>query len=201
MTTKRCNKCQLVKSTSEFNKNSKKRGGLKTECKKCQQLFSKNYFLKGLAVAQSFASQKGCCNHCQRQYTNEDWHFFEFDHIDPILKKHRRETDLKWIAAHSYEFETRIAPNLQLLCVKCHKIKTSEECKLGGSVHQKMFGQSKPIEVLDPGWDLFNPVPVGGPDDLKFGYTALLKEGEWITERDIDGNLIRYEPYSNYIKH
>jgi len=155
---------------------------------------------RGLQILQDLATTRGCCAHCERPYSNEDWHFFEFDHIDPTQKHSRRETESRWVDRNEYEFFKRVAPNLQLLCVKCHKIKTSKECKLGGVVHQKMFGESKPAEVLDPGWDLFNPVPLAEPDELKMTYTQLAKEGIWITVRDINGKLISYEPYQNFIK-
>ena len=200
MTTKRCNKCQLVKSISEFARDKSSQDGFTRRCKHCFRTKNAEVRQGGLQILQSLAMDKGCCAHCERPYSNEDWHFFEFDHIDSRLKKSRKETELHWVMSHRREFFERVAPNLQLLCVKCHKLKTTEENKVGGAVHEKKYGQSQPAEVLDPGWDLFHPVPVGGPDELKFEYTALLKEGDWITVRDIDGNLIRYEPYSNYIK-
>jgi hypothetical protein len=200
MTSKRCTKCQLVKSATEFNKNNETLDRLSTYCRVCQKNYTANRTKRGLDILQDLATSRGCCSHCQKPYANEDWYFFEFDHIDPSLKRSKRETDSKWIASHLNEFVTRIAPNLQLLCVKCHKIKTSDEMQLGGVVYQKMFGESKPAQVLDPGWDLFNPVPLGEPDEIKMTYTRLAKEGEWITVRDINGKLISFEPYNNFIK-
>ena len=141
---------------------------------------------------------RSCCAHCQREYTNEDWHFFEFDHINPNDKRSKKETASQWVCAHHHEFVERVAPNLQLLCIKCHKLKSSEEAKVGGAVHKKKHGESKPPQVIQRDLTLFNPELT-----LESGeeYSCHTKEGEWVTVRDIDGNLIRYEPYSHYIKH
>jgi hypothetical protein len=156
MTTKRCSKCQLVKSTSQFNKHKECRGGFNATCKSCCSIRETQRSERGLDILQSLAMTRGCCNHCQRPYTNEDWHFFEFDHIDPSLKQTRRETESRWVSGHQVEFFERVAPNLQLLCVKCHKIKSIEEQKLGGAIYQKMFGQLEPAEVIQTDLTLFD---------------------------------------------
>ena len=72
------------------------------------------------------------------------------------MKLFKTEAEARWIDGHRDEFYTRVAPNLQLLCVKCHKIKTSKELKLGGSVHQKIHGQSQSAEVIEPDLTLFD---------------------------------------------
>jgi len=197
MTTKRCNKCQTVKSKTEFNLHPTNSDGRKGDCKSCQAKYNAKYKEIGFNLLQSFAVMKGCCNQCQRPYRVEDWHFFEFDHIDPKLKQSNNETHPRWIKTHRQEFLERVIPNLQLLCVRCHKIKTSKERKLGGSVHQKVYGETKPAQVIQRDLTLFDPAITLEPGEE---YSLHMKEGEWITVRDIDGNLIRYEPYSNYIK-
>ena len=197
MTTKRCNRCQLVKSTSEFNRHITNSDRLKGDCKSCQQKQNVKYAEIGSHILQNLAVIKGCCNQCQRPYQNEDWHFFEFDHIDPKLKKFNKETSHQWISCHQQEFLKRVVPNLQLLCIKCHKLKTSQEMKLGGSVHQKKYGQSKPAQVIQRDLTLFDSAITLESHET---YTLHACEGQWVTVRDIDGNLIRYEPYSNYIK-
>ena len=197
MTTKCCTTCQLVKSTSEFNKQRKTSNGFRHACRQCQQKEAVDHSERGLNVLKNLAKNKNCCNHCQRPYFDEDWYFFEFDHIDAKLKQSNKETEARWVAGHVNEFATRVAPNLQLLCVKCHKLKSSEESKIGGAVYQKRFGQLKPAEVICHDLTLFDPSLTLEPGEE---YSLHTKEGEWITVRDIDGNLIRYEPYSNYIK-
>jgi hypothetical protein len=69
--------------------------------------------------------------------------------------------------------------------------------KLGGSAYQKIFGDSAPAQVIQRDLTLFDSPLTLESDDL---YTSHNREGEWITVRDIDGNLVSYEPYSNYIK-
>ena len=152
---------------------------------------------RGLKVLKSLAKNRGCCQHCLRPYTEEDWHFFEFDHIDSKLKQLKKETDARWVAGHTDEFITRVVPNLQLLCVKCHKIKTIEEMKLGGAVYKKIYSQAGPAQVIQRDLTLFDTALTLEPGEE---YSLHTKEGEWVTVRDIDGNLIRYEPYSNHIK-
>ena len=192
MTTKRCTKCQLVKSTSEFAKDKHARDGFTRKCKQCFRDYDTEVRQRGLQMLQSLAMDKGCCAHCQRPYSNEDWHFFEFDHIDSQLKKSEKETKFGWIVCNSKEFFQRVAPNLQLLCVKCHKFKTSEENKFGGPVHQKKHGQSEPPEVIDFGWNLFNPVPTPEADDyLSWSWSLVRREGDWIVQRDIDGRITK----------
>ena len=198
MTTKRCNKCRLVKSTSEFGNDKKSRDGFTYNCKHCIRCIDKEARQRGLQILQTLAMARTCCAHCQRPYSNEDWHFFEFDHIDSRCKKSDKETNIGWVARHTQEFFQRVEPNLQLLCIKCHKLKTIEEYRFGGAVHQKMHGQSQPAQVIRHDLTLFDPSLTLEPGEE---YSLHEREGEWITVRDIDGNLIRYEPYSNYTKH
>ena len=197
MTTKRCSKCRLVKSTSEFGNDKKNRDGFSSYCKHCMRDVNSETRQRGLQILQILAMARNHCAHCQRQYLNEDWHFFEFDHIDPKLKQGNKETNLAWVAQHAEEFFQRVEPNLQLLCIKCHKLKTIGEKSFGGAVHQKMHGKSQPAEVIRRDLTLFDFSLTLEPGEE---YSLHMKEGEWITVRDIDGNLIRYEPYSNYIK-
>ena len=75
MTTKRCNKCQLVKSTSEFSKNKYVPDGLSYTCKHCHRKRHAEDRQRGLEILQCLAVDKGCCAHCERPYLNEDWHF------------------------------------------------------------------------------------------------------------------------------
>ncbi len=197
MKSKRCHKCQLVKSATEFSRQPKNSHGLQTNCKLCNQITNARTTQRGLDILQSLAMTQGCCKLCQRPYTNEDWYFFEFDHIDPSLKQTRRETESRWVNGHQVEFFERVAPNLQLLCIKCHKIKTSKEQQIGGAVHQKKFGVTKPAEVVELGWNLFTQPPTV-EDRETYSYHA--REGDWITVRDIDGKLISYEHHTNFIK-
>ena len=156
MTNKRCTKCHVVKSGTEFNKSKKYSQGLHLWCKVCVATSAKRLTERGLKVLKSLAENRGCCQHCLRPYTEEDWHFFEFDHIDPNLKLFKTETESRWVAGHIDDFITRVVQNLQLLCVKCHKIKSIEEMKLGGSVYQKIHGQSQSAEVIEPDLTLFD---------------------------------------------
>ena len=198
MTTKRCKRCQLLKSVTEFNVQSQRRDRLNTLCRACVSITQQKLSDRGYKILKDLAMSRGCCEHCALPYSNEDWHFFEFDHIDIKLKQTRRETEARWIAGHTEEFVTRVAPNLQLLCVKCHKIKSIQEQKLGGAVYQKMFGQSGPAQVIQRDLQLWDTALTLEPGEE---YAFYDREGEWWTVRDMFGNLIRYEPRSNFIKH
>ena len=197
MTTKRCNRCQLVKSVSEFCRHKKNHDGFNITCRACTSIYQKQLIERGQRILKNLAATRGCCQHCSRPYTDEDWHLFEFDHIDANLKQTRRETDGRWVLSNVDEFNKRVAPNLQLLCVKCHKIKSIEEQRLGGSVYQKMFGQQKPAQVIQRDLTLFDHHLTLEPGEE---YTFHDREGEWWTVRDMFGNLIRYEHRSKFIK-
>ncbi len=196
MATKRCGKCQLVKSTSEFCKNSSP-DGLHSQCKHCKRHANAEARQRGLEILQSLAIDEGCCAHCKRPYSNEDWYFFEFDHIDSRLKQSKIEIKREWVAKNTQEFFERVKPNLQLLCIKCHRLKTTEENKVGGAVHEKKYGQSQPAEVIRHDLTLFDPSLTLEPGEE---YALHTKEGEWVTVRDINGKLISYEHHTNFIK-
>jgi len=188
MNTKRCPKCQLVKSSSEFYTNAKH-----DLCKDCQTLNVKRNQQIGRKILQDLAEEIGQCQHCQRPYSLEDWDFFEFDHIDPTLKK-RRDTHPCWVKAHLQEFHQKIKPNLQLLCVKCHKLKTKKDVARGGGSHQSRQQAFAPAQVLDFGWNLFNPIPTPETDDYtSWSWSLVRREGDWIVQRDIDGRIINSE--------
>ena len=155
MTTKRCNKCRLVKSTSEFGKNSSP-DGLHSQCKRCKRKIRAESKQQGLEILQGLAKDKGCCAHCKRPYSIQDWYFFEFDHIDPRLKQSKIEIKGEWVAKNTQEFFERVEPNLQLLCIKCHRLKTTEENKVGGALYAKKYGQSQSEEVIETDLTLFD---------------------------------------------
>ena len=156
MNIKRCTKCRLVKSTTEFNQKANSPDGVDYRCRNCQQIESDRLTQRGLDVLMNLANSQDHCQDCQQPYSDEDWYYFEFDHIDVSLKKHRKETNARWVAGHTVEFLKRVAPNLQLLCVKCHKIKSREEKKVGGAVYLKTFGESKSKLIIQPDPTLFD---------------------------------------------
>ena len=156
MTTKLCKKCRLIKSVSEFNKNPQTRDRLSYLCRRCLHFYRAELHQRGLQILLELAMIQGCCQHCERPYSIEDRHFFEFDHIDTNLKESKRETAATWVGANKNEFLKRIATNLQLLCVKCHKIKTKEESELGGSVYLNRYGQSESAQVIQADLTLFD---------------------------------------------
>jgi hypothetical protein len=93
---------------------------------------------------------------------------FALDHIDPSLKLHSTETSPLWIFHNQQEFWSRVAPNLQVLCVHHNNIKRSQEYGVGGVMHVEPWdedGQEIPhidfnqVKLVLPGFEAFaNPL-------------------------------------------
>lgn len=65
------------------------------------------------------------CAYCDN--SDEEFHL---DHIDPTRKKYKINKVLKGLAKSKLASEM---PNLQILCLNCHKNKTKKESKLRNS--------------------------------------------------------------------
>ena len=123
---------------------------------------------------------------CGLLYDEENAGYFQWDHVDETLKLHNYETKGSWLVCHQQEFENRVRPNLQLLCVKCHKNKSVESMKAGGVAHQKIFGEQPLAEVVVPDINLFTPFV----EDISEHTLFMYKEGNYAVTRDINGRIV-----------
>jgi len=134
-------------------------------------------------------------NHNRLVSHQENLGLFDHDHIDEELKLNRRETDPAWITVNWQEFMNRVLPNLQVLCVHCHRERSKESMKLGNSVHSKIYGRKPPAQFVDPGHTLFNPPKTAllfEDEDIEVLPDQLKRENDWFVCRDGYGHLIWY---------
>jgi len=77
---------------------------------------------KKINVKSGRVAQHYLCNHCKQEFTNKD---VEVDHIIPVVDPKEGFKDWNTFIARMFT----PLENYQVLCKKCHKIKTKEENK------------------------------------------------------------------------
>ena len=64
----------------------------------------------------------GKCNHCDKQVTKDNFYLFDFDHLRDKVK-----TVSQLIGKSTIKKIDEEIAKCQLLCCKCHKLKTAEQ--------------------------------------------------------------------------
>ena len=165
--TKRCSMCQKELSFNNFNKSQRNKDGFHSYCRICDSAQKEKklktiYELRNKIIKESGGCQSKDCYSSPDQtrllVTGFNYGLFDFDHIDESLKQHGKETTSSWIYINMDEFLNRVKPNLQVLCVQCHRLKSNNSNRVGNKVHQKMYGRKSPAQFIDPGYNLFDSV-------------------------------------------
>jgi len=185
-------------SSDNFNKSKANKDGLQSYCRFCDSVRQGKeretvYELRIQIIEESGGCQDdNCCSSADQTrllVTGFNYGLFDLDHIDESLKQHRRETTPSWIYLNMDEFLNRIKPNLQVLCVQCHRLKSNHSKRVGNKVHQKIHGRKTPSKFIDPGYNLFNQVETihiySDEDNWSF-------EDDYSVCRDNEGLLIKY---------
>ena len=73
MKQKVCTKCEETKPTSEFNKNSKAKDGLRTYCRSCTQKASNQYYAVNKERLLEYKSQWNAANKERKAETTRQW--------------------------------------------------------------------------------------------------------------------------------
>ncbi len=196
--TKRCQICKRELSLDKFNKRNASADGLQANCRICDSVRKEKelktiYELRNKIIDESGGCQSKDCHSSPDQtrllVTGFNYGLFDFDHIDESLKQHQKETTSTWIYFNMDEFLNRVKPNLQVLCVQCHRLKSNHSRRLGNKVHQKIHGRKLPSQFIGPGYDLFNQVEITNTSLYEDNWTF---EDNWSVCRDSEGFLIKY---------
>lgn len=127
-----CNSCNVSKSVSEFNKNSKRKDGFSGKCKVCNKAYLREHYLKN----KEYYSEKR--RRTYRRYIEDFYNFLsgksckvcgisdirvlEFDH----LNDKSFNVSEKIGSMPLYNLMNEI-DKCDILCANCHRIKTSEQ--------------------------------------------------------------------------
>lgn len=138
MLLKECGKCKQSKSILEFNKSKKGIGGLHTYCKPCQKVQDKIYWNRKKKDSVRMQERQALAN--QRRKEAQDFIFqylishpcscgesnplfLDFDHLqnksDSISNLMKKQVSIDRLKE---EIE-----KCQVLCVKCHRLKTAKD--------------------------------------------------------------------------
>jgi hypothetical protein len=153
-----CPRCGEVKLATEenWNRNPRTSDQFFSWCRICEsnrkQQDGDAAKIRGIEIKHEFIRSVGSkCQHpgCHMQYPDDLPGNFDLDHIDPRLKRKRRETEPGWMARHEQEFWERVAPNLRLLCCHHHRLITAEQARVGGVIHQILHGTADPANLFN----------------------------------------------------
>ena len=145
-----CPLCDTIKPKSHLVQHSQSERWFHF-CYECGRRKSRERIVEGDRVRHSILLKAGGCvwPGCHMRYPR-DWRGnFALDHINPALKLHNKETDAKWIVAHEEEFWSRVAPNLQVLCVHHNLVKKGQEFGVGGIMHVEPWDDDEEIPHID----------------------------------------------------
>lgn len=150
---KECIICGQIKPATKehFYRHSPSSDNLDNRCILCHNQISMTrgaqYRRRGAIIKQQvMLSLGGKCSEpgCHMRYPEDHPGNFDLDHINPSLKQHDKETDIKWIALNEPEFMTRVVPNLQILCCHHHRVRTSQQRSFGGEIYELIHGSEVP---------------------------------------------------------
>ena len=164
-----CPRCNKIKQRSHLVSATYSLGQF-TKCYECQRTQSRNHVEQGHTIrAIIFERAAGCVwPGCHMKYPRDFRGNFALDHIDPSLKLHKNETSPSWIPHNQQEFWSRVAPNLQVLCVHHNNIKRGQEYGVGGEMHVEPWDEEdqeiphidfNEVKLVLPGFEEFaNPL-------------------------------------------
>jgi hypothetical protein len=113
-------------------------------CHECNRTNTRNHQQIGQRIRLQIFEEAGGCQWfggCHLRYPRDYSGNFALDHVNPKLKLHKSETRSGWIASNLVEFETRVKPNLQVLCNHHNTLKGGEEYGVGGFMHIEPWDQ------------------------------------------------------------
>ena len=114
---KKCCKCKVEKSFSEFPSNKSKKDGLQTECRECRSLVKKNPLIEN--HKKSLTYKGGVCEDCDKVFEYpRDMEDYHYHHTNPSTKSN----NVSRIIAKRYSWKS-IQEELDkcvLLCRPCH---------------------------------------------------------------------------------
>ena len=132
MNTKHCKKCNKILNVESFNKNSKKKDGLQTQCRDCQNSNNRNHYARNKEVYKS-NSRKWKFERKKVFYTwlktkqcvdcgISDIRVLEFDHV-----RGKKSFDIsRKISGLLFEELKKEISKCDIVCSNCHKIRTAE---------------------------------------------------------------------------
>jgi len=152
---KRCYKCKQVKPTSEFSKESSRKDGSQTACKRCKSMYHKEYRVtdkgkqkhrEGSKKYQKTKKGKQTCNKAMKKWddlnpskvkaknaVNYAVQIGKIPHISTQICKCGNQAN-HWHHHKSYEPECRL--DVVPVCRVCHrKIHSNNHCVLHHEIH------------------------------------------------------------------
>ena len=135
MNTKFCNSCGVEKPVQEFNKNSKKKDGLQTQCRFCTRKAIKNHYSNNkkyysnrnktsrIKLQQKFLDyiKSLSCTKCGENHPAT----LDFDHIDRTQKTKTISSMIR--GRETWEKILKEMEKCQVLCSNCHRKRTAEQ--------------------------------------------------------------------------
>ncbi len=146
-----CPKCNTIKPKSHLVRHSQDERWFHF-CYECNRRKNREQQAIGDRIRQSIFLKAGGCvwPGCHMRYPQDLRGNFCLDHINPELKLHKHETQSMWIASNQEEFWSRVAPNLQVLCVHHNLEKMANEYTVGGIMHVEPWdGDDDDIPHID----------------------------------------------------
>ena len=142
---KKCSKCGKIKALYDYYKGRKKAGGLRSECKKCSEEYTKTYRerpeikIRQLAQTRKLTSKRRDYNKGKRNrlklevfsaYGGEcaccgenNPIFLSIDHIKGGGTKHRNSISKNSIGLYRWLRKNNYPPGFQVLCFNCNRAK------------------------------------------------------------------------------
>lgn len=127
---KKCSRCQVEKSTSEFRKNSSRKDGLQSACSECHNKYTQSHYKNNKAYYVNKASQntekykqiirelkeKTPCTDCGKKYP---YYIMDFDHV-----KNKEFSIATLMSAGRLKVALEEIKKCEIVCSNCHRART-----------------------------------------------------------------------------
>lgn len=151
---KKCSKCKVVKSKSEFSRDKSKKDGLYSSCKECKEKHRKNYYENNKVLLNTKAREYYSKNKQREIDQSRKWHRNNTEKAKATDKRYYEKNKEKLLTNyrkyHKKHPEREIARNTVRYAVKTGKIQKPDRC-INCNVINPLDGHhedyDKPLEV------------------------------------------------------
>ena len=163
-----CTPCNTIKPRSHFVDQTHQPEQF-IACYDCTRDKSRKFLREGQQIRNLLYERAGGCvwPDCHLRYPKDFVGNFCLDHINPSLKKGVYETSPKWIVHNQEEFWSRVAPNLQVLCMHHNGVKAAQQYGVGGDMYVDPWDQDDQDDQEIPHID-FNEIKLVLPGFEEF---------------------------------
>jgi 5-methylcytosine-specific restriction endonuclease McrA len=126
-----CTKCLLIKPSSQFYRDTRRKNGLDSKCKKCRSVYATHYRVTHKEQLSShYSNRRALEKGAIGSYTTQEWLKLKSQYNFTCLSCGRKEPEIKLTRDHILPLKwggSNLISNLQPLCMSCNLSKGAKD--------------------------------------------------------------------------